>query len=204
MEKLFSTCAAFAVALVLPVTYTVHVVPPQSVEIAYAAPTTDQLPAEIFEADTAVVEALPLPRTLPITLHIPSIKLDAPVEHVSTDDSGEMGVPDGKTENVGWYQNGTSPGERGSAVMDAHVYAAFKNLHRVREGDATIVKMSDGSTRHFRVERTQLYLLEDVPSEELFNRSDAERLNFITCAGNWDARRETYDHRLVVYAVLAN
>ena len=62
--------------------------------------------------------------------------------------------------------------------------------------------MSDGTELHFRVAETQVYKLEDVPRETLFNRADAERLNLITCAGKYLPFHETYDHRLIVYARL--
>ncbi len=137
----------------------------------------------------------------PHWLSIPSIKLEAPVVEVGMNTKGEMDVPDGSTKNVGWYKHGVFPGEMGSAVLDAHVYAAFKNLKHVDTGDDIYV--AKGQNRlHFKVVDFEYYTLEELPLEVLFNRNDSKRLNLITCAGRWDQNTQTYTHRLVVYAEL--
>lgn len=140
--------------------------------------------------------------TKPARLRIPSIRLDAPIQPVSITESGAMDVPDGKSKNVGWYEHGTLPGKVGSAVMDAHVYAAFKNLRKAKVGADVYVDMSDGSTLHFQIMDSRLYKLADVPGELIFARADGEWLNFITCAGTFIKSWDTYDHRLVVYTKL--
>jgi sortase A len=115
-----------------------------------------------------------------------------------------MDVPSGSTKNVGWYKYGTAPGDTGSAVLDAHVFAAFSNLHALRVGSDIYVTTANNNTLHFVVQETRLYKLGEVPATVLFNRSDTQRLNLITCAGKLTANHSTYDHRLVVYAVLVN
>src|ERR1700741_1307239 len=89
------------------------------------------------EGDFLVSAAAKL--TNPTAINIPSIKLNSKIEKVGKDDKGRMAVPSGKTDNIGWYERGTIPGETGSAVLAAHVYAAFKNLKKVRTGDEIIV-----------------------------------------------------------------
>lgn len=142
-------------------------------------------------------------RAWPVRARIPSIALDAPIEGMGINDAGEMDVPDGRTDKVGWYKYGATPGEAGSAVFDAHVYAAFRNLHRVKVGDEISVDMTGGKTLRFVVSDTAVYPLEEVSADELFNRADGRYLHLITCAGNWDAARDTYDSRLIVHATLA-
>lgn len=116
---------------------------------------------------------------------------------------GELDVPSGKTNKVGWYAGGTVPGEKGSAVFDAHVFAAFKNLNKAKAGDDIYVTMSDGSEQHFVVEDSRLTPLKEVSSYFLFLRDDKPRLNLITCAGAYNKRLGTYHERLILYGVMA-
>ena len=150
-----------------------------------------------------LLEVLTTPTTdKPLRLIIPSIRLNAPVQNVGLNEKGEMDVPNGKTPNVGWYEKGTLPGDTGSAVMDAHVYAAFSRLRFAKIGSEVIVEMESGKKLRFEITESLLYKLEDVPREILFNRADDERLNLITCAGKWNHIKNTYEKRLIVYTKL--
>jgi len=140
---------------------------------------------------------------IPVHLIVPSINLDVPIVEVGIDNEGKMAVPDGKTGVVGWYQYGVRPGEMGSAVMSAHVYAAFSILKNAKSGDDIYVRDDTGELLHFVVEETVVYPLEELSPEMLFNRNDGKRLTLITCAGVALLGTTRYDHRLVVSAVLA-
>ena len=111
-----------------------------------------------------------------------------------------MDVPDGNTSNVGWYKDGTIPGNIGSAVMDAHVFAAFKNLSSVKAGNDIYVVTQSGKSLHFLVTDASYYVLDQMPLQYIFNRNDASHLVLITCAGTFQKSMGTYNHRLVVYA----
>ena len=137
----------------------------------------------------------------PVRIRIPSIKLNSPIEHMGVKSNGELDVPSSRT-GVGWYKHGTVPGETGSAVMDAHIYAAFKKLRYLKINGDVFVDMSDGRTLHYVVQHSMLYELDDVPRELLFARTGGKYLHLITCAGKWNAARDTYNRRLIVYATL--
>jgi sortase A len=144
---------------------------------------------------------------LPARLVIPAIDLDAEVQHVGLGKSGNMAVPTNYTD-VGWYRYGAVPGERGSAVIDGHfdnglgLDAVFKNIEELKRGDRITVVAHNGTERTFEVESVITYPREAVPLERLFNRTDRPRLNLITCSGDWNNQVESYDQRVVVYAVL--
>lgn len=142
--------------------------------------------------------------SVPKRLHIPSINLNSPIIPLGVNSKGEMDVPSGNTNNVGWYKDGTVPGNVGSAVLDAHVYAAFKNLHELAVGSDIYVTDGGGKTLRFRITEMKTYALADVPLQKLFNRANAVRLNLITCAGTFLPAQDTYSHRLIVYAELVN
>jgi len=136
----------------------------------------------------------------PSDLIIPSINLISPIQGVGINSYGEMAVPDGKTNRVGWYQYGTIPGNIGSAVIDAHVFAAFAKLKYVKPGSDIYVLTQQKSLLHFVVSRVQTYSIAKVPLNILFNQSNGKYLNLITCAGELTRDHSTYDSRLVVYA----
>jgi len=138
----------------------------------------------------------------PMHVIAPSIDLNSPIVGVGVNGKGEMDVPSGTTNNVGWYKYGARPGERGTAVLDAHVFAAFSNLENLKEGDDIYVLTEDGRKLHFIVEKKQLYKLSNLSSKQLFSGMDDRSMNLITCAGKLSADRSTYTHRLVVYTTL--
>ncbi len=115
-----------------------------------------------------------------------------------------MDVPSGNTDNVGWYKNGTVPGQLGSAVLDAHVFAAFKNLKNLLPGSDIYLLMNSGNFLHFITTDAKIYALNEFSSIPLFNLADTQRLNLITCSGSLTKDHSTYDHRLVVYTKLVS
>jgi sortase A len=162
--------------------------------------------AEQYPIPTPVVVTAAVPKkiTTPYVLTIPQINLETPVVAVGLNAKGEMDVPSGKTNNVGWYKAGTKPGDIGSAVLDAHVFAAFKKLTKVAVGDSLYIESASGKKLHFVVQKTEVTPLAQTSTQKLFMQHDAARLNLITCAGTYNPILGTYDHRLIVYAVLVS
>lgn len=159
----------------------------------------------------AVAEAAPAGDVdadeLPARLIIPSLKINADVQHVGIGASGNMAVPSNYSD-VGWYRYGTVPGHLGSAVMDGHVDNAFglpgvfKDLVNVEEGADVYVETKDGKRHRYVVTAVKKYHYKDVPTDVIFNAADAGRLNLITCAGAWIQSEKSYDERVVVYTIL--
>ena len=158
--------------------------------------------AGIAGIGSAVTPAPNTPDNAPTVIVIPSIGLAAGIRSVGTDATGAMAVPT-IANTVGWYGAGTVPGATGSAVLDAHVYLAFKNLKNVKPGDGIYVEAANGIIRYFVVTAARTYADAKVPLNTLFNAADSAHLNLITCAGTWLPRAGTYSERLVVYATLA-
>jgi hypothetical protein len=139
-------------------------------------------------------------------IRIPAAGVDAEIEPVFVDGRGNMAVPS-RSDRVGWYAGGPSPGSPGDAVLDGHLdtaagSAVFGELHRLKAGDQLIVDWSGGRTYTFIVESVRLYSFDAHP-DGLFAADGPTRLSLITCAGPWDARLGTYRQRLVVDAHLA-
>jgi len=138
----------------------------------------------------------------PVRISAPSIGLNSPIQGVGTTSGGAMAVPSGKSNNVGWYKYGVIPGANGTAVLDAHVFAAFKSLSKIKNGGDIYITMASGKQLHFVVTKAQTYAITNLSSSTLFAPTSAQALNLITCAGNLTADHSTYDHRLIVSAKL--
>lgn len=146
----------------------------------------------------------------PKYLIIPAIGVNAYVESVGTRSNGDMATPTRKPwEDVGWYNLGPHPGERGSAVIAGHVDrpggypAVFWRLRDLHIGDQVIVKNSAGKTLHFRVARIALYSSHEAPIQDIFGNWGGIYLNLITCAGVWIPSEHQTTLRVVVYTSLA-
>jgi LPXTG-site transpeptidase (sortase) family protein len=144
---------------------------------------------------------------VPVGLRLGSINVDAPIVPTGVNQrTGQMAVPS-NVRDVAWYEFGSVPGERGSAVLAAHVDLAsqgpgvFFNLRTVDEGDTVEVEYSDGTVSVFRVEARTVYQKDELPLETIFAREGAPVLTLITCGGGFSESSGSYDSNVVVFAV---
>ena len=134
---------------------------------------------------------------------IPRIGVDAAIEPVGRDGNGAMTSPE-SLDTVGWFDQGPKPGQSGDAVLDGHfglpsVPAVFRDLHKLRPGDAVQVSWPDGRVAVFRVVAIAAVTSSAQPAG-LFATAGPARLSLITCAGTWDQSLRTYTERLIVTA----
>lgn len=143
----------------------------------------------------------------PKTLLIPSIDVEADVEHVGVTLSGNMSVPR-EFENVGWMRHGPEPGSIGNAVMAGHLdtgsgkEAVFYNLKNIKIGDEVFVLNEENEKLRFIVKKIELVDYNNPPKEtidQIFGASDVPMLNLITCDGTWIPEERTYSNRLVIF-----
>lgn len=143
----------------------------------------------------------------PVRIEIPRLSIEAGVEFVGLTLRGTMGAPSAYAD-AGWYGYGTTPGQLGSAVIDGHVDngfglpGVFARLHEIHIGDSVYVVTRAGQRLHFSVTGIEVYPYDDAPTDLIFGRVDAARLNLITCDGSWDHAGDTYKERLVVFTQL--
>jgi sortase (surface protein transpeptidase) len=145
----------------------------------------------------------------PVRLVIPSIKIDAFVESLGVLANGDLQTPqENPWDNVGWYQSGAVPGERGSAVIDGHLDrpggypAVFWQLRQLQVGSAVMVIDAAGRTVRFHVTRVAYYSPQAAPLQAIFGNGGGSYLNLITCAGDWIPSQQQTTLRLVVYTAL--
>ena len=129
------------------------------------------------------------------------------MQDVGTNGAGDMSDPSNFTD-VAWYKYGTVPGQIGSAVIDGHVdnglslAGVFKHLKDIQSGDDIYVVTESGQKLHFVVSSVDSYPYKDAPTAQIFEQNDKAYLKLLTCTGAWVPGDRTYDHRLVVTAVL--
>ncbi len=159
--------------------------------------------------ETTVKETLETINKGPTRILIPKLSIDAKVIHVGVTANGNMDAPHNFVD-TGWYKYGTLPGKIGSAVIDGHedngvaLDGVFKHLDKLVPGDDVYVVQADGTKLHFKVEVSEVYPYDNSPLQKIFARTDAARLNLITCAGDWLPEAKTNDKRLVIYTKLVN
>lgn len=142
----------------------------------------------------------------PALIEIPAIDAQAKVIPVGQTADGNMEAPQSIYE-IGWYEPGTKPGEKGNAVLAGHVDGlsqpgTFYNLKKLEPGDEIYITGTDGKKLVYTVREKKSYPPEDAPIQEIFGGDSESRLNLITCTGDFDASTGDYEERLVIYTEL--
>ena len=149
----------------------------------------------------------PLSASAPTRLRIPAIDLDSRgVVDLGLRADGTMEVPT-TAASVGWYRESPTPGERGPAVLAAHVdrnyqKGAFYDLHKLEPGDEVVVDRADGSMASFEISRIAQYPKDDFPSQEVYGDVEGAELRLITCGGDVNREAHSYRDNVVVFAGL--
>jgi hypothetical protein len=136
---------------------------------------------------------------------IPSLHVSAQIENVGLDRDAQMQSPQ-NVQNVGWFLPGAAPGDPGDAVIDGHFNwysgpAVFAHIDDLKAGDTIRVDLWNGQSVLFHVTaKTTVPYTSTVPG--LFEKRGPVRLSLITCGGEWDNGKHTYQNRLVVEAAV--
>lgn len=160
-----------------------------------AVPITVQSITNIIDTSTIT--------NTPAVLVIKDIDLVAPIESVGI--FGNTMATPLHANNAGWYNQGTRPGDIGSAVLAGHVNwfnsnnAAFTALHLVRVGMIISIINNDNTTTSFIV-RKIVSFSNTANALQVFSSHDGiAHLNLITCGGAWSDTLNTHLLRLVVF-----
>ncbi|MEV6396074.1 class F sortase [Streptomyces sp. NPDC051907] len=169
--------------------------PPQPAALASSAQGETFLP----------VPMEPLPYSPAARVSIPSISVDAPLMDVGLDQDGWIQAPPAQDPNIaGWYQNGISPGQRGTAVVVGHVDnlsgpAVFYGLGAIEKGQQIDVARLDGKTAVFEVYGVEVFAKHDFPGVRVYGDTGQAELRVITCGGGY-SKANGYDGNVVVFA----
>ncbi|MFF4823215.1 class F sortase [Streptomyces sp. NPDC001312] len=148
-----------------------------------------------------------LPPSPPLRIRIPSIRIDAPLTGLALTKSGSLNAPPADNKNLaGWYEAGTTPGERGTAIVAGHVDnaqgpAVFYNLGALKKGSTIEVDRRDGGVAVFTVDAIEVYEAKDFPDEKVYGAAKRPELRVITCGGGY-SKTTGYRGNVVVFAHL--
>ncbi|AOT05928.1 sortase domain-containing protein [Arthrobacter sp. U41] len=192
--------------------------PPASLATSASASATPTAPPPATAATPppAPAEAPPAKQlppvpgaSAPVTLSIPSIRVQTDLLHLGLRENGSLEVPQdtGSGAPASWYNGSPTPGESGPSVMLGHVNAlggntgVFADLQKLKNGDEINVSRTDGSTAVFTVDRGALYSKNQFPTLEVYGNTPGAELRLITCDG-YDPATGLFDDNYVIYAKL--
>ncbi|WEH43540.1 class F sortase [Streptomyces sp. AM 2-1-1] len=148
-----------------------------------------------------------LPYAPAARVSVPAIKVDAPIVDVGLDQDGWIAAPPPQDPNLaGWYQNGISPGQRGTAVLVGHVDnlsgpAVFYGLGALTKGEHVEVTRYDGRVAVFEIYGVEVFSKADFPGPRVYGDTGYAELRVITCGGGY-SKAGGYDGNVVVFARL--
>ncbi len=163
-------------------------------------------PAPESAGAIAVRHAAPMQSSRPVSVTIPALGVDAPIERLGVDSNQHLEVPSDPA-TVGWYEESSAPGAAGAAVIAGHVTweqepAVFFNLGDLRPGQRVHLQRADGRTAVFAITRIKQYAKDEFPTARVYRPVDRPVLRLITCGGEYDADSDTYTANVVAYGTL--
>lgn len=173
----------------------------------FALPPAPGAAQALDGAVTAGLLVPPRERAVPTRIRIPAIGVDAPVARLGLDGGGRLEAPADKERNLtGWYREGITPGQRGTAIMAGHVDTAegpavFYRLGALRKGDQIEVDGEDRGTGWFVVDAVESFAKRDFPDARVYGPGKDSQLRLITCGGGYSAEHG-WEANVVVFAHL--
>jgi Sortase domain len=148
------------------------------------------------------------PVAAPVRLTVPAIGVDTALPGIGVDDAGAL-VPPADPDLAGWFTAGVAPGATGPAVLAGHVDdrsgpAVFYRLEELVPGDLVTVARADGTTVRFAVTRVTSYPKRAFGTAEVYGPTTGPELRLITCGGEFDRSRRSYEDNVVVFARLVS
>ncbi|MET7683348.1 class F sortase [Streptomyces sp. NPDC005423] len=151
----------------------------------------------------------PLARSRPVKVTIPAIFIEAPVIGLDLDGKRQLGAPPlNRPKVVGWFRNGSSPGEKGTSLLVGHRDtrtgpAIFLNLNALHRGDTVQVTRADQTVAVFTVDEVEKYAKDKFPNDKVYGTSGRPELRLMTCGGSFD-KKHGYSANVVVFAHLSS
>lgn len=155
--------------------------------------------------------------SFPRYLSIPSLKIsNARIVQIGTiKDTGQLDSPK-SIYDAGWYTKSGLPGAgKGAVLIDGHnggptKGGIFENLGSLSKGSEIIIERGDGQRITYQVADNREMSVEDINNESnplgmktMLNSIDPKKegLNMITCVGDWDYSKNTFNKRVMLRAV---
>ncbi|MFG3526084.1 class F sortase [Streptomyces sp. NPDC047917] len=182
---------------------------PPAAAVSSAAPEvlgSHAAPAPVTSSKATVGPAME--RSVPKRLRIAAIGVDAPFTDLSIGATGQLDAPPPNDNNlVGWFKDGATPGERGSAIVAGHVDtmtgpAVFLQLQYLQPGAAVDITRADGSVATFKVDSVEQFSKAKFPDDRVYTDTNSAQLRLITCGGAYNKTAKDYEDNVVAFAHL--
>jgi hypothetical protein len=143
----------------------------------------------------------------PTAISIPAIGVTSSIVDLGRNANGTIEVPS-TTTVVGWYDEGSAPGQVGPAVFLGHIDSylgpgIFYHLKDLVPGNDVVVT-SGTEERTFLVTRVSTYPKDAFPTSAVYAPVPDAELRLITCGGAFDSSTGHYVDNVVVFAVAAS
>jgi Sortase domain len=207
--------ACAGIAMIVISQHTHRWAPPPVPPAAFARPLPLDHPAQagshpsihLQPAPVTQLDADPLPRSMPQTVRIPAIGVDARIIALGMGYGDIVNVPSLSTPMLtSWFDGGVTPGQVGPAVLFGHVDSAvtgpavFYRLGDLRPGDLIYVTRTDTRTAVFDVDAIDLYSQSSFPDQSIYGTTTSPVLRLVTCGGDFDTKTHLYLDRTVAWA----
>lgn len=143
-------------------------------------------------------------------LTVPRLNLRTPLTEVGRNPDGTIEVPPlERLDEVGVYRDGPMPGERGPAVVLAHINGRgadgvsrdgpFAELASMRAGDVITAATPRGDVTYWVYEVARVPK-EQFPTKAVYSNVPTPELRLLSCGGALDASGHNYDSNIIVFA----
>ncbi len=202
--------AVAAVALAVGVTALVTTLPrsdPRAVVLSQTA--TPATPAAAVTTPAQSKVTIPsVGHSRPLVLIIPALGIRTKVGTLGLQPDHEVMVPT-NTHTVGWYRDGPTPGQVGSAVILGHVDSylgpgTFFYLKNLKAGDPITLDLANGAVTHFVVTKVVQYAKTSFPDRLVYGSHGIRALQLVTCGGTFDHATGHYESNVVVFSHLVS
>lgn len=140
---------------------------------------------------------------MPREISFPTLDKNGCIQMVGVDRNGDIAVPT-NIHIAGWYINSVKPGEKGLSIMDGHRDGVtkpglFKDIDLLKKSDRFTITLGDMSEIEFEVVDVKVATIKETYDLMYEKKDDIEsQLNLVSCIGNFDKKRNTYDSRVLV------
>ena len=153
-----------------------------------------------------------LARSTPVSVTIPSIQVQSPLQSLGLNADGSIAVPQPGPhyDEAAWYKYSPTPGQLGPAVIEGHVDSAangpsvFYKLGALEPGSEIDVTRSDGTVAVFLISGVRQYPKDAFPTNAVYGNTNFAALRLITCGGPFDAATGHYLNNTIVFASLTS
>ena len=201
-----SVVAAIAVAAGL-LAVTTGCAPVDQIEVsATPSPTVEPKPIKPKPVNTDSLALLSLQSTAPVTISMPDLAIEMPIEPHGLDVEGQMSLPETPFSGA-WYQYGSAPDSiQGSTVVAAHVdsrvygVGPFSRLREAQAGMAITVTDQAGVLHTYSVTSVERISKAEVDLTKVFTAVGDPHLVLITCGGEFVQEDRNYLDNYIVTA----